>query len=287
MLLQQSHSNSAKAMTAETCVLMGMVKAKRGDYEKAMTLYEDSLLVLKASLGNKHHSVAKTMSQIGSVHLELSNFDAAEIILSEAEEYQLATAGEYHRDTFETQTLLGRLLSAIGKSDLALVKLHTVVENQIKTLGKNHPSVAETNSFIGECFLNQGMVVEAREMFVNCYNMRKIFFSLDQLIIAESMVDIIRARNGRPERSLAIYRNAMEIYREYLQDDHIQIGYLLVYEGDVHAELLDFATAVNCYHRANQIFYKAFGEGHLVEADTLGKLSCVRSNQAIVQELPN
>lgn len=107
-------------------------------------------------------------------------------------------------------------------------------------------------------------------MFVDCYNMRKKFFSLDQLTIAESMVDIIRARNGRPERSLAIYRNAMEIYKEYLPDTHVQIGHLLVYEGDVHAELLDFAKAVDRYQKANNIFLKAVGERHIVEADVLG-----------------
>lgn len=117
------------------------------------------------------------------------------------------------------------------------------------------------------------MVTEAREMFVDCYNMRKKFFSLDQLTIAESMVDIIRARNGRPERSLAIYRNALEIYKEYLPDNHVQIGSLLIYEGDVYAELLDFATAVDKYHKANNIFFKAFGEGHIIEADILGEFA--------------
>ncbi|KAL3800255.1 hypothetical protein ACHAWO_013837 [Cyclotella atomus] len=269
MLLQQSTSNSAKAMTAETCVLMGMVKAKMGQYQKALNLYEDSLLVLKASLGDKHLSVAKTMTQIGGVHLELSNYDKAMSILSEAEEYQVATVGEHHRDTFETQTLLGRVLSAIGKFDQALVKLHNVVENQTKMFGENHPSIAETNQFIGECFLDQNMVEEAREMFVHCYNMRKRFFSLDMLAIAESMVDVIRARSGRPERSLAIYRNAMEIYNDYLPDNHPLLGHLLVYEGDIHVELLDFASAVDRYHKANNIFLKTFGEGHLVVADIL------------------
>jgi len=60
------------------------------------------------------------------------------------------------------------------------------------------------------------MFAEARAMYVDCYNMRKKFFSLDHLIIAESMIDITRARSGSPEKSLAIYRNAMEIYKEYL-----------------------------------------------------------------------
>lgn len=108
-------------------------------------------------------------------------------------------------------------------------------------------------------------------MFVDSYNMRKRFFTLDQLVIAESMVDIIRARNGRPERSLAIYRNAMEIYNEYLPDDHAQIGHLLIYEGDVHAEMLDFPSAVAKYQKASRIFLKTYGEGHLVEADILGE----------------
>ncbi|KAL7489099.1 hypothetical protein ACHAW6_014690 [Cyclotella cf. meneghiniana] len=269
LLLQQSTSNSAKAMTAETCVLMGMTKAKMGEYQNALDLYEDSLIVLKAVLGDQHLSVAQTMVQIGAVHLELSNYDTAMTILSKAEEHLLATVGEHHRDTFETQALLGRLLSATGKYDSALVKLHGVAENQAQMFGENHPLIADTNQFIGECFLNQGMAAEARAMFLDCYNMRKRFFSMDQLTIAESMVDIIRARSGRPERSLAIYGNAMEVYHEYLSDNHVQIGHLLVYEGDAHAELLDFSTAVDRYHKASVIFRKAYGEGHIVEADIL------------------
>jgi tetratricopeptide (TPR) repeat protein len=133
------------------------------------------------------------------------------------------------------------------------------------------PQIAETNQLIGECFLNQGMNGEARAMFLDCYNMRKLFFSMDQLVIAESMINIIRARGGRPERSLAIYSNAMEVYKEYLSDNHVQIGHLLVYEGDVHAELLDFSTAVDRYHKAGAIFLNAFGEGHIVEAVILGE----------------
>lgn len=114
-------------------------------------------------------------------------------------------------------------------------------------------------------------------MFVHCYNMRKRFFSLDMLAIAESMVDVIRARSGRPERSLAIYRNAMEIYNDYLPDNHPLLGHLLVYEGDIHVELLDFASAVDRYHKANNIFLKTFGEGHLVEADILGEFNAFLS----------
>ena len=54
-------------------------------------------------------------------------------------------------------------------------------------------------------------------------------------------------------------------------DNHAQIGHLLIYEGDVHAELLDFVTAVDRYQKANNIMLKSFGEGHLVEADILGE----------------
>ena len=118
-------------------------------------------------------------------------------------------------------------------------------------------------------------------MYVDCYNMRKRYVTRDQLVIAESMVDIIRARNGRPERSLAIYRNAREIYDEYLPDNHAQIGHLLIYEGDVHAELLDFATAVDRYQKANNIMLKSFGEGHLVEADILGEFTTQYQCRAI------
>jgi len=249
----------SKATAAETCVLMGMVKSKLSDFQTALHLYEDSLIVLKKSLGEDHLSVSKTMAQIGSVHYELSNWEKALECLADAEELQLSTVGEMNRDTLETQALIGRVLSATGNFEEALLKLKTVYERQNILFNSTHPTIADTLSYIGDCFLDQDMATEARGKFVDCYNMRKNFFTIDQIHIAESMVDIIRARSGQPGRALEIYQNAQEVYSEYLPDNHVQIGRLRVYEGDSFAELLNFTTAIERYEQAKQIFYKAFG----------------------------
>jgi len=257
--LQKSGSGVAKAMTAETCVLMGMVKLKVGDFQSALNLFEDSMLVLKSALGEDHLSVSKTMAQIGSVHFEMSNYEKAMAILLEAERCQLAFVGENNRDTLETQALIGRVLSATGKFEEALEKLRHVSERQNNLFGSKHPTIADTLSFIGECFLDQDMATEARDQFVDCHNMRKNFFTIDQIHVNESMVNVIRARKDRPGRALEIYANAMDLYKDYLPDDHIEIGRLRVYEGDAYAELLNFSTAIERYEQARQIFYKAYG----------------------------
>jgi len=108
--------------------------------------------------------------------------------------------------------------------------------------------------------LEQDKGDQARQWFADAYNMRKLFFSVDQLNIAESMVDIIRARQGQPDRALAIYRNAMEVYSEYLPDEHVAIGRLHVYEGDSYAELLNFSKASSQYEKAMTIFRKSYGD---------------------------
>lgn len=249
----------SKATAAETCVLMGMVKSKLSDFRTALHLYEDSLIVLKKSLGDDHLSVSKTMAQIGSVQYELSNWEKALEYLADAEELQLKTVGDMNRDTLETQALIGRVLSATGNFEEALLKLNSVYERQNILFNSTHPTIADTLSYIGDCFLDQGMAMEARGKFVDCYNMRKNFFTIDQIHIAESMVDIIRARSGQPGRALEIYQNAQEVYSEYLPDNHVQIGRLRVYEGDSFSELLNFTTAIERYEQAKQIFYMAFG----------------------------
>jgi tetratricopeptide (TPR) repeat protein len=260
MNIQKSgHVGISKATAAETCVLMGMVKSKLSDFRTALHLYEDSLIVLKKSLGDDHLSVSKTMAQIGSVHYELSNWEKALEYLADAEELQLRTVGEMNRDTLETQALIGRVLSATGNFEEALLKLKSVYERQNILFNSTHPTIADTLSYIGDCFLDQGMATEARGKFVDCYNMRKNFFTIDQIHIAESMVDIIRARSGQPGRALEIYQNAQEVYSEYLPDNHVQIGRLRVYEGDSFSELLNFTTAIERYEQAKQIFYTAFG----------------------------
>jgi len=267
--IQKSSSGVYKAMTAETCVLMGMVKSKMGEFKRALNLYEDSLLVLKNSLGEDHSSSWKTMAQIGSVHFELSNYDKAMAILLEAERWQLASAGEENRDTLETQALIGRVLSATGKYEEAMEKLRGVFDRQNVLFGSKHPTIADTLSYIGECFLVQGMATEARGQFVNCYNMRKHFFAVDQIQVAESMVDVIRARNDRPDRDLKIYGNAEEIYKENLPDDHVLIGRLCVYEGDSYAELHKWTEAIEKYEQAKTIFHKVFNGGELASDSAL------------------
>ena len=234
-----------------------------------MQLYEDSLIVLKKSLGEDHLSVSKTMAQIGSVHYELSNWEQAMENLAEAERLQLGSVGETNRDTLETQALIGRVLSATGNFEEALIKLNTVYERQNSLFCSKHPTIADTLSYIGDCFLDQGMATEARGQFVDCYNMRKHFFTVDQIHIAESMVDIIRARSGQPERALQIYQNAHEVYQEYLPDNHVHIGKLRVYEGDSYAELLQFTTAIERYEQAEQIFFEAFGGECTIDSATV------------------
>jgi tetratricopeptide (TPR) repeat protein len=199
------------------------------------------------------------MAQIGSVHYELSNWELAMEYLAEAERLQLGSVGALNRDTLETQALIGRVLSASGNFEEALLKLNAVYERQSSLFSSKHPTIADTLSYIGDCFLDQGMATEARGQYVDCYNMRKQFFTVDQIHIAESMVDIIRARSGQPERALQIYQNAHDVYKEYLPDDHVQIGKLRVYEGDSYTELLQFTTAIERYEQAKQIFHKAYG----------------------------
>ena len=99
--------------------------------------------------------------------------------------------------------------------------------------------------------------------------MRKNFFTINQIHIAESMVDIIRARNGQPGRALEIYQNAQEVYSEYLPDNHVQIGRLRVYEGDSFSELFNFTTAIERYEQAKQIFYMAFGDEFNIDYATV------------------
>jgi len=96
-------------------------------------------------------------------------------------------------------------------------------------------------------------------MYVECYNIRKEFFTVDQVHIAESMVDIIRARPGQPERALALYVNAMEVFKEYLADDHVLIARLMLYKGDSHAEMLNFPSSIESYDSAEKIFHNRLG----------------------------
>lgn len=249
---------------------MGMTKTKMCEYKKALDLFEDALLVLKSSLGKRHSSVATTLSQIGAVHFEMGDFTKAMNTLTEAEHNQISSIGENSRDTLETQAMIGRVLCRQGEYDTALKKLRAVAKKQMTLFGASHPSIADTKQYIGEVFLEQGKASEARAMYIDSYNMRKLFFGMDQIHIAESMVDIIRAREGKPEQALAVYKNAMDVYKEYLSDDHIQIGRLLMFEGDAYAELLDFSTAIERYEKAKRIFLDVLDEGHVIEADVAG-----------------
>ena len=206
------------------------------------------------------------MTQIGSVYFELSNYDQAMAILREAERWQLTSMGENNRDICETQALIGRVLSATGKYEEALMQLRSVAERQRKLFSSKHPTIADTLTYLGDCYLEQGDATKARAEYVLSYNMRKSFFSVDMVHIAMSMVDIIRARTGQPDRALAIYKNAGEVYKEYLSDDHVEIGRLYTYEGDSYAELLNFPVAIERYEKAKQIFHKAFGESTIESA---------------------
>ncbi|WAS90965.1 serine/threonine-protein kinase [Nannocystis punicea] len=91
---------------------LGLVQARRGDRQAAVTELERALALAESTLGPDHLGVATVVGHLAALRAEAGELDAARSLLARALEIRRRTLGASHPDTAQTQARLEALAAA-------------------------------------------------------------------------------------------------------------------------------------------------------------------------------
>jgi tetratricopeptide (TPR) repeat protein len=94
---------------------MGGAYSNKGQYDRAIELYERALRIKEATLGEMHAETAATISSMGATYYEKGQYDRATALTERALHIRRSALGPQHPQTLKTQQNLAVILSAAGR----------------------------------------------------------------------------------------------------------------------------------------------------------------------------
>ena len=95
---------------------MGASYGKKGQYDRAIELYERALRIQEATLGEMHADTALTIMSMGAAYGKKGQYDRAIAATERALRICLQVLGPHHPQTLETQQSLANIRSAAARA---------------------------------------------------------------------------------------------------------------------------------------------------------------------------
>jgi tetratricopeptide (TPR) repeat protein len=137
----------------------------RGQYDRAIELYERALRIQEATLGVMHASTAATICSMGTSYSNKGQYDRAIELYERALRIEEATLGEMHASTAATICSIGASYGNKGQYDRAIELYERALRIQEATLGEMHAETAVTIRSMGAAYSEKGQEDRAIELY--------------------------------------------------------------------------------------------------------------------------
>ena len=165
---KEKNDNGTKG--AMSLHLSGDIYLIRGEYDKALEYYQNSLADTEKKCGKDHYITYINLSNIGKVYVHMEKYDKA------LEYYQKALAqrlkephkGKYPDGTAYIYDDIGNAYSNLGENEKALENYQKALSIREKDFDTNHPIVATTYNDIAWTYCLLGRYAEALAWAEKC-----------------------------------------------------------------------------------------------------------------------
>jgi len=141
----------------------GLQKAQEGNWEKALSCWENALEIRQQVLGPQHSDVANTWNNIGIALGKLERFPEALVAMQKALELRISQHGtEKHTEIAATYHNLANIHQQAENYHEALKLLACSMSISQSLLGKKDIQVARTRMAMGHAHFDAGEYLEAR-----------------------------------------------------------------------------------------------------------------------------
>jgi serine/threonine protein kinase/tetratricopeptide (TPR) repeat protein len=223
-------------------------------YDRAGTLYRESLSIQERVLGPSHPDVASSLRGLGAVLYRRGEFANAEEAYRRALAIVRERLGADHPVTGQTLSVLASTLGQMGRDTEAEPLMLEAVRIQEKAFGPMHSQVASELNNLASLYGRQGRQDKAAEIFERtAVILQHIFGEAHQNVaIAFRNLGLTYSLVGEYARSDTYLRRALEIDEKNLGPSNTAVLWDLVTLGNLERKKGDLNEAVRLFTLARE-----------------------------------
>ena len=201
---------------------LAVVRFRRGDYEEALQLLNESLAMKQMMKGYEGYSLlstAKTLHYIGKVHLKRADYAEALKALTEALEIRRNEFGMENIDTAETLRNIGVVNYKLGNYVKAMddfEEVYRILSNNSE-IGEDHQDVAIVLTNIGNVHAKLGQHHEAMRVYHRSLDLKRKLFGSDHPDILDTLsnIGVIQIITGQFEAALDTFSEVLTLQQKW------------------------------------------------------------------------
>ncbi|CAF0819976.1 unnamed protein product [Adineta steineri] len=256
---------------------LGFAHLNKGDYEKAISYYNQALEIREKIFPSNHPNLATSYSNIGSVYDNMGEYSRAVSYHEKAVEICEKTLPSNHLHLAQSYNNIGNIYTKMGEYSKALSSLEKALEICRKTLPSNHPDMASSYNNIGSVYIKIGEHSKALSFYGKA-------LEIDQKTLPSNHPDLANSYNniglvydnmGEYLKGLSFYKNALEIREKSLSSNHPALATSYNNIGLVYDSMGEYSKAVSCHEKALILREKILSSNHPLLATSYNNIGNV------------
>ena len=261
MLLKQTTDEDERGWLFDQ---LGNTYSSQGSYKKAITFYEQSLMIRQRTLPSDHPVLADTYNNIGYVYSSISDYEKALLCHEKALKIQHQSLPSNHTDLADSYNHIGNVYYMVGDYTKALFSLEKAREIREQSLLPNHPDLATSYHNVGSAFHNMADYAKALSSYKKALTIRQQSLLPTDPLLATSYNNIgsVCFAMGDYANALSSYEKAQSILQQSLPPSHPHLAISCGNIGNVYSELGDYAKALSSFEKALTIQEQSLPANH-------------------------
>jgi len=246
------------------------------NYESALKLAQESLVIRKAALRPDHPLVAESLFNVASIYFKLGSYAVAEPLFKESLAIRERKLGPDDPDVAKSVNSLAGLYQMIGDYERAETLFKRALTIRQKSFGPEHGIVAQSMVNLGLLYKDKRDYKQAEELLARALDIfKKIIGSEDHLAIASVLnsLAVIHQEQGELAQAEPLYRRALVTQEKYLRPDDPDLANTIHNLAVLYLLKRDYDRAEPLYQRAIENIEKTLGPQHPLFANALESIS--------------
>lgn len=266
---------------------LGNLYYGQGDYDSALTMYQQGLHVERAVFTEFHPNIAVTLANIAQIHKQRGDLTNAFRLYEEVYAIQIASVGGRDPSVAGTLANMALMHYQSRNHDSALELYQEALDIRREAFGDKNLEVASTLNSIGLVLFKLGMLPMALESFSQSLKIRQSLLGNTHRDIAVNLYNIatIQMELGNDDEAMRFYKETLRVEKHALGSEHIDVVPTLRHiahahqqRGEVHEALQSYLEVLriqrrnlpDAYDLAIERTLKCIGNLHFLRGDAGG-----------------